>query len=38
MANRVRKIAEAKAELVIKWKYCRTQLNLADLDEQEGLV
>ena len=31
VANRVRKLADISAEVDIKWKYCPTELNLADL-------
>ena len=31
LANRVRNTAEATSEIGIEWKYCPTELNLADL-------
>ena len=36
LANRVGKIAAPTAEVGIKWKYCPTELNLANLESSGG--
>ena len=38
VANRVRKIAETTKEIEVKWKYCPTERNLADLGSRGASI
>ena len=38
VANRVRKIAETTKEIEVKWKYCPTEKNLADLGSRGASI